>query len=164
MSEENETDTFISVDIELSRVAINCSVCECAGWEGRVVVVVGLKFTFQSSSLSRIFFFSPRSSFLQRCCKLNTCSSPTANVVLVEKRTQRLVDEEAAGVAGGRASTTLTMASLCNHFHLGSGARPLSSHPAFRFLLFSPTLNSPVCPFDPLLAALACCRAPAASR
>lgn len=68
VSEENETDTFISVDIELSRVAINCSVCECAGWEGSmVVVVVGLKFTFQSSSLSRIFFFSPRSSFLQRC-------------------------------------------------------------------------------------------------
>lgn len=63
VSEENETDTFISVDIELSRVAINCSVCECAGWEGWVVVVVGLKFTFQSSSLSRIFFFSPRSSF-----------------------------------------------------------------------------------------------------
>lgn len=33
----------------------------------------------------------------------------------------------------------------------------------FQFLLFPPTLNSPVCPFDPLLATLACCRAPAAS-
>lgn len=57
MSEENETDTFISVDIELSRVAINCSVCECAGWKGRVV---GLKFTFQSSSLSSILFLPPK--------------------------------------------------------------------------------------------------------
>lgn len=35
VSKENETDTFISVDIELRRVAINCSVYEYGGWEGR---------------------------------------------------------------------------------------------------------------------------------
>lgn len=31
---ENETDTFISVDIELRRVAINCSVYEQRRWKG----------------------------------------------------------------------------------------------------------------------------------
>lgn len=31
---ENETDTFISVDIELRRVAINCSVYEYGRWKG----------------------------------------------------------------------------------------------------------------------------------
>lgn len=48
---ENETDTFISVDIELRRVAINCSVYEYGRWKGGRGKG-GLKFTFQSSPLS----------------------------------------------------------------------------------------------------------------
>lgn len=73
MSEENETDTFISVDIELSRVAINCSVCECAGWKGRVVVEVvggrvgGAEIHFPIFILVKYSFSLPQSSFLQRC-------------------------------------------------------------------------------------------------
>lgn len=34
MLKENETDTFISVDTELHRVAINCSVYEYGRWKG----------------------------------------------------------------------------------------------------------------------------------
>ena len=34
MLKENETDTFISVDTELCRVAINCSVYEYGRWKG----------------------------------------------------------------------------------------------------------------------------------
>lgn len=34
MLKENETDTFISVDTELRRVTINCSVYEYGRWKG----------------------------------------------------------------------------------------------------------------------------------
>lgn len=47
---ENETDTFISVDTELRRVTINCSVYEYGWWKGGRGM--RRKFSFQSSSLS----------------------------------------------------------------------------------------------------------------
>lgn len=100
-----------------------------------------------------------------------------------ETHTKQVVNEEAARVAGTLTSTTLIMVSFSNHVHLGSGVHPLSSYPgsfirrlvpAWKIChshfppppfspLVCPTLNSPICPFHPLLATLACCRAPASS-
>lgn len=51
MLKENETDTFISVDSELRRVALNCSVYEYRGEKGGRREGE-CKCTFQSSSLS----------------------------------------------------------------------------------------------------------------
>lgn len=57
VSKENETDTFISVDIELRRVAINCSVYEYGGWEGRRMRRGGAEIHFPIFILVKFFFF-----------------------------------------------------------------------------------------------------------